>query len=1543
MKKRIFSMLLMGAMVVASMSMFTSCKDYDDDINKNSTDISALKSELASLKSQLTSDLSTAKAELQTLIAAKQDKGDYATKSDLTNVENGLSTDISNVQKALSSDLANLTAYVAALETKINAIEATLGSLDETYATDAEVAVALAATYATVTGDLSALETAINNKLAEKANAADVTAKEEALKKAIADAAAQNLKQQTEALEALKSELTKQIEALGVAKGDKEAIETMKKDLEAQIEAVKKSVSALQTSLEGYVKTSELKNYTTVAAFNEYVESAKTSIGNNASAIADIKTNYATTASVIEKLGSYVTTASLDEYKKVLAQAMDTASKTVNGVNDRINTLEVLVKKMLTSVVLKPSFYWEGIEAIEAGFISKTPIFVPVQKDYKFTYQVTAGGTLGANTVDVTVKEVMSSPVTDNKTFVVLEGGVAGGETISNAAAKIAQIWATGETTFATPSLTTADVDAAVLAQAGAKVAPKKKDIQQAVIGYWHINPSKADIEGATLSFFENDAPVYTRGEFDSDKSIAATPYETTFNSKENKYNVLKNSILKVPFKVNFANVLAMFNAWAATGSTTIDPAWDTDLDGSYGAENKKLPFISLQVAAKDTTVNSDYAVLVPAKYTIVALADKAPEVALDQNSFVGWDKHAGMIRANHLYESVGYNPADDWSDKATASLGAIPMPATHGVQYDSLINLKPFIQTHVSYESYTKYGYASTDRLMTDAELAAFGLHYEFTPITYITSKNVTDQSAHIQQVNADGTATTDKTSGYFAPRSVTDKGETILDKKATREVIDREPLVRVDLVDEAGDIVRYGYIKLRIVEKKTPELYEDKFASFEFGDVYMNCGTEVRVTWSQMENKILAQLNMTKQEFEQNYYMENAGAYKEMPTDAGTTACPSGTLYANAQANSWWAVRYATGAKGGSKPTTKTLYNGTATENIFGRVWYTPHDNSTSTHAWDENTNVIVWNLYPGTSGASVETGGNMDAAAYKQMMAAIGATYDTKGMNAKALSTVIRFINKNTGASVWVTLTLPVDKIHFQYAGIGNKDWSHWWEMNSQKAGYSGTAAPYWAEFDVHANTPVPAANAYNALTVQQFEQDLYDYWKNKNILSLGYAKGLMSKFYAPAPVATFEFTTPVKDLNSQITSAASGKWKVKGISGTVWTLALANSNKSIVAVEKDGKAYGPEVICYLSDALDTYTITTTNGSVIHYNGLETAANLYPAATDLLNKSGRYDAVGNARYTKSADATKAAMGILDAAAYLEKDIDETFTAYLKINVTHGCYDPLMGMNYFNVRFLRPINVAAKDYRVRDVLNKMQRIMISDLVDIIDYRDIPVVPYYADKAIKQVFNYGGTQFTAPKYTDVTPDNGLTVKEQNKGVPYEYYGITDLAVYYDNIRTDHDQEYTVRVANDALGAKIPVATVEKLTKVKDLSSLASELTGSKPARVVSLYSNMSTIATDAPYVGTPMAKDTQWAVGTYLVTADGAYSRNIGKIEYTNNSGITQLFHIYVPIAVRYNWGNIRLDEVFGKPAVLDKNFTQTVWAVITVDPSYKEGSGDE
>ena len=53
MKKRFIGTLLMGTLFLSSTSVFVSCKDYDDDINKNSSDIAALQTQLTTLQSAL--------------------------------------------------------------------------------------------------------------------------------------------------------------------------------------------------------------------------------------------------------------------------------------------------------------------------------------------------------------------------------------------------------------------------------------------------------------------------------------------------------------------------------------------------------------------------------------------------------------------------------------------------------------------------------------------------------------------------------------------------------------------------------------------------------------------------------------------------------------------------------------------------------------------------------------------------------------------------------------------------------------------------------------------------------------------------------------------------------------------------------------------------------------------------------------------------------------------------------------------------------------------------------------------------------------------------------------------------------------------------------------------------------------------------------------------------------------------------------------------------------------------------------------------------
>ena len=72
MRKKFLSTLLMGALVTASMSTFTSCKDYDDDINNLQTQIDAL-TPLKTVKTELQSELANLQKQLEAKDAQLQE------------------------------------------------------------------------------------------------------------------------------------------------------------------------------------------------------------------------------------------------------------------------------------------------------------------------------------------------------------------------------------------------------------------------------------------------------------------------------------------------------------------------------------------------------------------------------------------------------------------------------------------------------------------------------------------------------------------------------------------------------------------------------------------------------------------------------------------------------------------------------------------------------------------------------------------------------------------------------------------------------------------------------------------------------------------------------------------------------------------------------------------------------------------------------------------------------------------------------------------------------------------------------------------------------------------------------------------------------------------------------------------------------------------------------------------------------------------------------------------------------------------------------
>ena len=315
MKKRFFGILLMGAMVVASMSMFTSCKDYDDDIKKNSDDIAALRTELTSLRTSLTSDLSTAVSALETKLGNKLDVAalanyNFATKEDLAKALNNLSAE--EVQK-----IADAAAQVSAIETQIAAIDQALE--------DNNIA-EMATTIATLNGDMKELE----ERLAALEGAETGISEEDA--KAIAEAAVKaNLETQNKALEDLEKRL---MEAIAANKGEGTGTATPYDDTK-----LKEQLAALGTDIE-----------TVKADLQKAIDDAVKAKNDEIKALQD-----AVKALEDAKFAS----------KAEMETAMTNLSAQISAQIPNVDVLTALVNKILTSVTLIPQTYIDGIEAIQ--------------------------------------------------------------------------------------------------------------------------------------------------------------------------------------------------------------------------------------------------------------------------------------------------------------------------------------------------------------------------------------------------------------------------------------------------------------------------------------------------------------------------------------------------------------------------------------------------------------------------------------------------------------------------------------------------------------------------------------------------------------------------------------------------------------------------------------------------------------------------------------------------------------------------------------------------------------------------------------------------------------------------------------------------------------------------------------------------------------------------------------------------------------------------------------------------------------------------
>ena len=346
MKRKYLSALLMGTLTVASMSTFTSCKDYDDDISnlQGQIDKLATADELAAKVSELQSLISSNKSDISSL------QSELAKKTTLDEVKAVLANYAE--KKYVDDAVATLDAAVKAQGGDITALQAAVKAAQD--AADKAAADAKAANEEI----LKTLET-----LATKAEVEEVKAAAKAANDAIEALKANDIKtlqtKQNEILESLKTyakqesldKVAAKAEALQTAldkKADTEALTKAEKDLNAAIAAVKTTAGKNAAAIEGLATTvKNAKDALALAQANqtklaEVVESLKDS-SKEGTVAAAIKAIQAQIGTPDNKLGSLDSRLALIE--SVLNGVKDDDTKL--GLATKVTNIETQLRDII--------------------------------------------------------------------------------------------------------------------------------------------------------------------------------------------------------------------------------------------------------------------------------------------------------------------------------------------------------------------------------------------------------------------------------------------------------------------------------------------------------------------------------------------------------------------------------------------------------------------------------------------------------------------------------------------------------------------------------------------------------------------------------------------------------------------------------------------------------------------------------------------------------------------------------------------------------------------------------------------------------------------------------------------------------------------------------------------------------------------------------------------------------------------------------------------------------------------------------------------
>lgn len=341
----------------------------------------------------------------------------------------------------------------------------------------------------------------------------------------------------------------------------------------------------------------------------------------------------------------------------------------------------------------------------------------------------------------------------------------------------------------------------------------------------YQVVPTDADLSGMSFSFHTNTVE-WGSGVKRNGNDNFAMPMSSWLDGN---MNTLSDGVLTIPFAIPIVEEYMRQIARTANSEET----WNACFDGyfqpsdsgievttdNFLSSTDSLNTISLQARQYgQETIASDEIVVVPSLIFIEAIADNASEVGMlgcGQQIYAGEDDYGWP---SYTYESY----AHAWKQARTA----IRNRPAHHVAYNRSIDLAPFIETHyMKLGSHLNFMSGLDDDEVMPADLfRLLGLRYEFSLVDYEGGILPTGESVHatLETVySADADFGIEKV--VLTPRSKGENGELVTDQPARRDVIGREPLVRITLLDCKNQVLQVGYIKLMITDNTEPTSIEE------------------------------------------------------------------------------------------------------------------------------------------------------------------------------------------------------------------------------------------------------------------------------------------------------------------------------------------------------------------------------------------------------------------------------------------------------------------------------------------------------------------------------------------------------------------------------------------------------------------------------------------------------------------------------------------------------------------------------------------------